>query len=102
MGHCPQINSLILSYLTLSYNISELDECVSFPCVHGTCHNGINQYTCTCGNSGYDGTNCELGNSKFYWMAGIHKICLLKLNLSLKLFRIAAVSISVGSIVSDQ
>ena len=42
--------------------LAEIDECDSSPCQHGgTCSDEINQYTCTCAGTGYDGTNCETG-----------------------------------------
>lgn len=47
---------LATGFKTCNVNI---DECASFPCQNGgTCHDGINSFTCEC-SSGYVGTNCE-------------------------------------------
>ena len=35
--------------------------CSSNPCVHGQCQNSGTSYTCQC-NSGFTGTNCNMGN----------------------------------------
>lgn len=40
----------------------DIDECVSSPCQNnGTCHDGINGYTCEC-FPGYTGVFCEIGS----------------------------------------
>ena len=50
-------------------HISELDECDSSPCAnHGTCHDYINFYNCTC-LEGFAGVNCDLG--KYTWIEPI-------------------------------
>lgn len=38
----------------------DIDECLSLPCTHGTCHNSIGSYSCTC-DSGWTGFNCDTG-----------------------------------------
>ena len=43
-------------------NIPDIDECKYSPCKHGTCHDQINGYNCSCDN-GYEGENCTA--SKF-------------------------------------
>jgi len=42
------------------YIIVDINECMSSPCVHGTCKDNPNGYTCTC-NQGYTGTHCGTG-----------------------------------------
>ena len=43
----------------------DIDECESSPCIHGTCNDMVNSYTCVCA-VGYTGTNCESGIVKLY------------------------------------
>ena len=41
--------------------VSEVDECVSSPCVNGaTCMEGMGGYNCSC-VAGYEGLHCETG-----------------------------------------
>ena len=50
-----------------------INECASNPCVHGTCNDGVNGYTCTC-NAGYEDAHCNgechimLFYSTFEWL----------------------------------
>ena len=37
---------------------SDINECLSNPCQHGSCADDIDYYICTC-NSGYDGIRCD-------------------------------------------
>ena len=45
-------------------NIStDIDECATSPCIHGSCEDKINDYTCTC-DPGWKGKDCDTGK---YW-----------------------------------
>ena len=38
-----------------------IDDCETDPCLNkGLCHDGVNEYTCDCANTGFTGTNCEV------------------------------------------
>ena len=41
--------------------LQDIDECESMPCIHGTCKDGYNRYTCHC-KPGFTGINCETGD----------------------------------------
>ncbi|CAC5385821.1 unnamed protein product [Mytilus coruscus] len=46
-------------FSTLNYVFVDINDCAKTPCLHGgTCHDGLNKYTCTC-LRGYAGTRCE-------------------------------------------
>ncbi len=36
-----------------------IDDCAAFPCKHGSCFDGINNFTCNCTGSGYAGPTCD-------------------------------------------
>lgn len=44
-----------------TYLISEINECISSPCIHGTCIDEIARYSCRC-DILFIGENCENGN----------------------------------------
>ena len=53
---------LLLSFLTMSFFSSDIDDCYPNPCLNnGTCTDGVNDYNCTC-VPGFVGKNCS--NSK--------------------------------------
>jgi hypothetical protein len=54
------ISDYVDSWQQLTFDIVDIDECLSSPCVHGTCKDNLNGYTCTC-NHGYTGTDCDIG-----------------------------------------
>lgn len=58
----PQENtSVICIKLTLhDGDISDINECLQPPCVHGQCSDTLGSYRCTC-DVGWTGTNCEIG-----------------------------------------
>ena len=41
-------------------NLTDINDCLSSPCVYGSCTDNANSYTCTCAG-GYTGTDCETG-----------------------------------------
>ena len=46
------------SGFTAKYCQTEINECQSTPCQHGTCKDGVNDYHCTC-QAGWTGKNCD-------------------------------------------
>ncbi|XP_052716323.1 protein crumbs homolog 2-like isoform X1 [Crassostrea angulata] len=52
----------------------DFDECVSSPCVHGTCTDQLHSYTCHC-QPGYTGTNCETDVDECQSSPCIHGNC---------------------------
>ena len=51
---CPKSNWLILPL----FNVADINECGSMPCMNGQCIDGVNGYQCRC-NAGYTGVMCE-------------------------------------------
>ena len=41
----------------------DIQECESSPCINGSCHDGVNNYTCEC-TPGFTGVHCETGISR--------------------------------------
>lgn len=53
--------SVICIELTLhDDDISDINECLQSPCVHGQCSDTLGSYKCTC-DVGWTGTNCQTG-----------------------------------------
>lgn len=44
---------------------TDIDECASSPCVHGSCEDLVAGYNCSC-EAGYTGTMCETGRFIIY------------------------------------
>lgn len=44
--------------------LSDIDECLSSPCVHGNCTNLINMFSCVC-QPGFTGVKCDTGGYIF-------------------------------------
>ena len=61
--------------INLNYNTKDINDCEPIPCMHGSCADGFNSYTCTC-DPGYSETNCNKGTI-FYSFTLL--ICLLGL-----------------------
>ncbi|CAG08131.1 unnamed protein product, partial [Tetraodon nigroviridis] len=43
--------------------LSQVNECLSNPCIHGHCEDKINGYNCLC-DSGWSGKNCDINNNE--------------------------------------
>ena len=47
--------------ITYFYNVTDIDECISQPCVNGaTCDDMVNMYECICA-VGWTGEECQTG-----------------------------------------
>ena len=63
MGKCHYNIAKVLRF------VSDIDECISAPCMNGaTCSDDVNGYSCNC-TSGYIGDNCETGQYLFYYLS---------------------------------
>ena len=49
-------------------HFTDIHECSINPCVHGSCNDGVNNFTCNCTN-GYEGTFCETGKFSVFYIA---------------------------------
>ncbi|XP_052708108.1 fibropellin-1-like isoform X2 [Crassostrea angulata] len=59
--------------------VSDIGECVSSPCVHGTCTDQLNSYTCQC-QPGYTGTNCDIDFNECSSSPCVHGTCINQVN----------------------
>ena len=46
---------------------SDINECASNPCVHGSCDDKVNDYECDC-EDGYNGKNCDHSKSQIFFL----------------------------------
>ena len=58
-----RIADLLFKLLTFLHFPLDIDDCQPNPCVHGTCTDGWNNYTCQC-SPGYRGDNCDEGKKR--------------------------------------
>ena len=57
------LNKVIHNSLTVSRNVSDINECSPDPCQNGaTCQDLVGSYRCDC-KAGYSGNNCETGEN---------------------------------------
>lgn len=59
-----QVYFVVKTYLN-DDDISDINECLQSPCVHGQCSDTLGSYRCTC-DVGWTGTNCQTGNVYIY------------------------------------
>lgn len=57
--------AVIYSFQLILLVKTDIDECASLPCVHGTCADHINGYTCSC-EPGHTGPHCQIGNGQLF------------------------------------
>ena len=75
--HFIQIFKSSILCIRSLFIFTEIDECLSSPCVNdATCTDSINTYTCICAD-GYTGTHCESGMSYLHISVYISIINLL-------------------------
>ena len=63
---------MYINFCLFLYNFTDVDECSSNPCFHGSCDDGINEYACDCQN-GFIGTHCEISK-----LQNMIKICYIR------------------------
>jgi len=56
----------------------DIDECHTITCLHGTCEDGVNSFTCHC-EPGYEGKLCDISK----WESGLIEIrrCRIRLHI---------------------
>ena len=60
-SHCKH-DAIIATSESLNIIIfSEIDECLSMPCIHGTCLDDVDMFRCRC-VEGYVGVTCQEGS----------------------------------------
>ena len=45
---------------------SDIEECGNNPCIHGSCQDALNGYSCIC-EPGYSGKKCDEGTKYLFW-----------------------------------
>lgn len=65
----------IINTKNLSSQFSDIDECASSPCIHGTCEDAINNFTCIC-DMGYTDILCDQGIYVF-WYSIVYLVSIL-------------------------
>lgn len=76
-------------FLIYEQLLSDIDECLSSPCEHGSCQDAINHFTCSC-DAGYTGIQCEQGKVvsslyiKWFKIPQLNHILLLLIQLFIR------------------
>ena len=57
-----KVNMIVSCRASAVFHISDVDECLTLPCLHdGVCNNLDGSYNCSC-QEGWSGDNCQTGN----------------------------------------
>jgi len=54
--------------------LTDINECASNPCIHGTCHDGVNLFSCAC-TPGYGGPLCQTDINECASNPCVHGTC---------------------------
>ena len=62
-----KVNMIVSCRASVVFHISDVDECLTLPCLHdGVCNNLDGSYNCSC-QEGWSGDNCQTGNLLHTW-----------------------------------